>query len=384
VRAAEVHGSSDARFAPVREVFRANFDRGEIGAACAVYVDGRRVVDLWGGFADAARTRPWPRDTLVNAYSVGKPIAALQLLQLVAAGAVDLDETASRSWPELRAGQQGATLRHALAHRAGLPAIRRPLTNDDLWDWAAMVDALAATEPWWPPGTRHVYHANTYGFLVGELARRHTGTHAGRWLRDHVAGPLGADLAWGVPTADLARCAEIVWEGPEPGPDFLARVHDADDETRMIALAYFNPPGLSGIGVVNSPEWRRALVPSANLHATADGVARVYAALAAGGARDGVAVLDGDTLAEATTVQSEGWCPVLEREVSFGLGFQPTRPDRAFGPNPGSFGHYGSGGALGFADPAAGIAFGYVMNAVRPRWRNDRNQALVDALYDCV
>jgi CubicO group peptidase (beta-lactamase class C family) len=149
----------------------------------------------------------------------------------------------------------------------------------------------------------------------------------------------------------------------------------------MIALGYANPPGYSGIGVVNSRAWRAAQVPSTNLHATARAVAQLYAVLAAGGTSGDVVVLDRDLLTEATSVQSEGWCPVLEREASFGLGFQPTRPDRPFGPNLGSFGHFGTGGGLGFADPSAGVGFGYLMNSVRPRWQSPRNRALVDALY---
>jgi CubicO group peptidase (beta-lactamase class C family) len=231
-----------------------------------------------------------------------------------------------------------------------------------------------------------VYHTNTYGFLVGELARRFTGQTPGKWLRQRIAVPLDADVAWGLRENDLSRCADVAWRGG------LAPIGDIDWETlrsqpeeeAMIGLGYFNPPGLSGTGLVNTDQWRFAEVPSTNLHATARGVARVYAALAAGGTLGGTTVLDGDVLAEAVTVQSEGWCPVLEREVSFGLGFQPTRPDRAFGPNPGSFGHFGTGGALGFADPGAHVAFGYVMNAVRPRWQNERNRALVDAVYACL
>jgi CubicO group peptidase (beta-lactamase class C family) len=175
----------------------------------------------------------------------------------------------------------------------------------------------------------------------------------------------------------------VVWRGSRalPGEYEWATLQSQPDETAMIGLGYFNPPGISGVGVVNTDQWRSAEVPSTNLHATAKGVARVYAALAAGGTFEETVVLDADVLAEAVSVQSEGWCPVLEREVSFGLGFQPTRPDRSFGPSPGSFGHYGTGGAVGFADPDARLAFGYVMNAVRPRWQNERNQALVDAVY---
>jgi CubicO group peptidase (beta-lactamase class C family) len=382
----EVHGHIDARFAAVGEVFGGNFARGELGAACAVVLEGRVVVDVWAGWADEARTRPWAADTIVNAYSVGKPLVALSVLQLVASGDLELDVPASRWWPELLAGRQGATVRQILCHQAGLLAVRRRLANRDLWDWSAMIDAIAETEPWWRPGTRHAYHSNTYGFLVGELARRVTGWTPGRWLRDRIAGPLDADVAWGVRGRDLSRCADVVWHGPLPPPSYVewATLRALPDEEALVRLSYFNPPGLSGIGVVNTDEWRSAEVPSTNLHATAKGIATVYAALAAGGTSGGTVVLDADVLAEAVGVQSSGWCPVLEREVSFGLGFQPTRPDRSFGPNPGSFGHFGTGGAVGFADPDAHLAVGYVMNAVRPRWQNDRNRALVDAVYACL
>jgi CubicO group peptidase (beta-lactamase class C family) len=373
-----IHGRVDPRFEPVRQQFAANFEEGEVGASCCVVVDGRTVVDVWGGWADEARTRPWREDTIVNAYSVGKPFVALAALQLVASGHLDLDATADRYWPELRAGQHGATVRDLLCHRGGVPAIRRPLTNDDLWHWDRMTAAVADTEPWWDPGTRHTYHTNTYGFLPGELAHRLTGLQPGAWLREHVAAPLGADVAWGVPDRDLARCAEVVWEGPGMEPPGFEALDALPGDQRMVMLSYFNPPGIAGVGVMNTREWRQTQVPSTNLHATALGIARVYAALVGG------SLLDPAVLAEATTTQSEGWCPVLERDVSFGLGFQPTRADRSFGPNAGSFGHFGTGGSLGFADPSTGLAFGYVMNAVKPRWQNSRNRALVDAVYACV
>ena len=382
---AAVQGTCDRAFGAVREAFAANFDQlGELGAACAVRVDGQVVVDVWGGWADAGRTRAWEPDTLVNAYSVGKPIVALFLLQQVSGGRVGLDEPASRVWPELRAGREGATVRQVLCHRAGVPAIREPLTNDALWDWDAMCRSIAATEPWWEPGTRHAYHSNTYGHLVGELARRLDGRLPGTWLRQEVAGPLGADVVWGLDASEQARCADVVWEvDVDEGIDwFASRARTV--EQQMVALGYANPPGFSGIGVVNTAAWRASQVPSTNLHATAAGVARLYGALAVGGSVDGTTVLDPDVLSEATAPQSEGWCPVLERDATFGLGFQPTRADRPFGPNSGSFGHFGTGGAVGFADPEAGVAFGYVMNAVKPRWRSPRNQALVDALYTCL
>ncbi|MFV0260304.1 MAG: serine hydrolase domain-containing protein [Acidimicrobiales bacterium] len=397
-----IGGTCDPAFGPVAEAFAANFAEGEVGAAVCVTVAGRPVVNLWGGWADEAHTRPWAETTTVNVYSVGKPLIGLRLLQLVAAGRVDLDARADRYWPELRAGQAGATVRAVLSHRAGVPALRPPLTDDDLWDWTVMAGAVAATEPWWEPGTRHAYHTNTFGHLVGGLAHRVDGRRPGRWLRDDVAGPLGAALAWGLTPAEQARCADVIWlpgrgrlreaagppggpaEGSPAGPARSTRAAWADLDPEMVMLGYTNPPGYSSLGVVNTPAWRSAEVPSTNLHATAAGVARLYTALAGGGTVDGVAVIDPAMLAEATTAQSEGWCPVLQREVTFGLGFQLTRPDRPFGPNPGAFGHFGTGGSLGYADPDAGIGFGYVMNAVNPGWQSTRNRALLDALYRCL
>jgi CubicO group peptidase (beta-lactamase class C family) len=371
-----VGGRTDERFAAVREAFTHNLETdGELGASCAVVVEGRLVVDLWGGWATVDRRTPWRADTLCNAYSVGKPFVAVSVLQLVADGRIDLDARADRVWASLVAGERGATVRDVLCHRAGVPAIRAPLTNDDLWSWDRMCEAVARTEPWWAPGSRHAYHTNTYGFLTGELARRVTGDRPGTWLRR-----VGVDAHWGVADSDLPRCAEVVWESSAVGtgatdPSVLERI---TDEQRMIALGYGNPPGFSSLGVMNTRAWRQAQVPSTNLHATARGIASFYAGLLDG------TVLDAGVLAEATTVQSEGWCPVLERDVSFGLGFQPTRPDRPFGPNAGSYGHFGTGGALGFADPAAGVAFGYVMNHVKPRWQSSRNKRLVEALYGCI
>jgi CubicO group peptidase (beta-lactamase class C family) len=374
-RIAPVSGSCDPSFAAVRGAFEENFARrGEVGAAVCVLVGGRSVVDLVGGWVDEGRTRPWSADTLVDVYSVGKPIVGLLALQLVDAGAVGLDDPIASVWPEFAAGgKDRATIRHALCHRAGVPAIRELLTNQDLWNWDRMAAAVAATEPWFEPGTRHVYHTNTYGHLVGEIVRRVGGSLPGERLASLVA-PLGADIHFGVGTADLARCADVVWGGGQP-PAPLDFSSWSGDQL-MTGLSYFNPPGYSSMGVVNTVEWRTTEVPSTNGHATAAGVARLYAALLETGR-----LLSPGLLAEATSPQSEGYCPVLGEEVTFGLGFKPTVPRRPFGPNPRSFGHFGTGGAVGFADPTAGVAFGYVMNHVIPRWQSSRNRALIDALY---
>jgi CubicO group peptidase (beta-lactamase class C family) len=375
-----ITGHCDARFGAVREAFARNFaERGEVGAAVCASVDGVTVVDLAGGWADPAMGAPWELDTLVDFYSVGKAFVALLALQLVDAGLVALDDPLCAVWPEFAAGgKEGATLRHALCHRAGVPAIREPLTDADLWDWDRMAAALAATAPWWEPGTRHAYHTNTYGHLVGEIVRRVSGQTCGRRLAA-LAGPLQADLFIGVPAAEQRRCAEVLFESPGP-PSALAlddMLDDAPDgDARMEMLSYFNPPGYSSMGVVNTSAWRSAEIPSTNGHGSARGVARLYAALL-----DPGRLLSADLLAEATSPQSTGYCPILHEDVTFGLGFKPTVPRRPFGPNPGSFGHFGTGGAVGFADPVGGVAFGYVMNHVIPRWQSTRNRSLIDALY---
>jgi CubicO group peptidase (beta-lactamase class C family) len=369
---APIAGRCDERFAAVRDAFAANFaDQGEVGAAVCVILDGEPVVDLVGGYADRAGTVPWTPDTLVDFYSVGKALVALSLLRLVDAGRIGLDDPIASVWPEFAVGgKEAATVRHALCHRAGVPAIREPMTEDDLWSWTRMTDAIAATEAWWVPGTRHAYHTNTYGFLVGEIARRIDGVMPHDALRT-VAEPLGADVWFGVPAAEQPRCADLLWDPPKGTIDFSR--YEGDE--LMTMLGYFNPPNFSSAGVVNTPEWRAAQVPATNGHGTATGVARIYAALLEPGR-----LLSPGLLAEATRPQSEGFCPTLGEDVTFGLGFKPTTVRRPFGTNPRSFGHFGTGGALGFADPDAGVAFGYVMNHVIPRWQSTRNRTLIDAL----
>lgn len=375
-----VEGHVAPGFEPVARALAGNVDRhGEVGAAVHVLVRGEPVVDCWTGWADADRTRPWRADTLVNAYSVGKPLAATLVLQLVDEGRIGLDDPVAAHWPGFeRGGKETATIRHLLCHRAGVPAIRRRLDDDDLLDTRTMVDAVAGTAAWWVPGQRHAYHTNTFGHLTAGVLLAVTGHGAGHALATRIAGPLGADVHCGVPETDLARCAEVLWDGPVPGPVPDDLFDAPDDDAAMTLLGYVNPPGYSSLGVVNTTGWRRAEIPSTNCHASARGVATVYEALRTG------TLLSPDLLAEATRTQSAGWCPTLGREASFGLGFQPWTATRPLGRTPGSFGHYGTGGSLGYCDPTRGVALGYVMNHVVPRWQSPRNAALVDALYACL
>lgn len=380
-------------FEPVREAFAANFaDRGEVGAAVSVRLRGEVVVDLWGGWADEARTRPWQPDTLVNVYSVGKAVVAALALQLVDEGRLALDTPVADVWPEFAAGgKAGATVAHALSHQAAVPAIREPMADADLSDWDRMAAAVAATGAWFEPGSRLIYHTNTYGHLVGELVRRVTGQLPGERLRTAVDGrghDRPVDYWIGVPEADLARCADVVWApsgatGPAMSAPLDADALSApDDDARLLWLAYFNPPGYSSVGVVNTRGWRQAQVPSTNAHASARGVCDLYAALL--GDLGAEPLVSPGLLADATRPWVTGPCPVLGEEGTFGLGFIPTNPRRSFFASPHSFGHFGTGGSVGCADPDAGVAFGYVMNHVIPRWQSSRNRALLDTTFACL
>ncbi|MGH0029656.1 MAG: serine hydrolase domain-containing protein [Myxococcota bacterium] len=380
-----IGGDCDPAFAAVRDVFEENFRaRDEVGAAVCVVVGERVVADLWGGHQDEARTTPWRRDTLINAYSVAKGVTAMLVLQLVSEGRLDLDAPVTRLWPEYgAAGKEGTTLRMMLCHQAGQPALRAVQPPDAWRHWDRLTAALAEQAPYWEPGRDHGYHVNTLGFLVGEQVRRVTGRRFGEALRERLTGPLGADYHIGLPDAEHARVAPVLGRTTEVAGEEAMRlfVGESDDpeRDRMVRHTYFNPPGLAGSGSVNTRAWMRAEIPSTNGHGTARGVAALYAAVLAG--RAGIADA---VLAEATRTQSEGLDRVIERPSRFGLGFQLHQPKRPIGRGPNAFGHYGHGGSLSFADPDAGLAFGYVTNLPGPRWQAPRTLALVDAAYGAL
>jgi CubicO group peptidase (beta-lactamase class C family) len=388
VSAPHVEGSCEPRFEPLRTAFAEILTSGaEVGAALAVCVDTQMVVDVWGGHANAARTRPWRRDTIVNLYSIGKAVSAVCALRLVDAGRVDLDAPVARYWPEFaQAGKAHVPVRFLLAHRAGLPAIDRMLPAGTVFDWTAMTEALAAQAPWWTPGERHGYHVNTHGFLVGELVRRVTGRTLGAYLREEIAGPAGIDFLVGFGPEQDDRCAEVVPQPPSPERDELVRALSVDPATltglpRMRFNTYRNPPEISGIDVVNTRRWRAAESPSTNGHGNARAVARLYSALAGDGTLGGVHVLSPEMIARASAEEAYGEDMILQRPTRFGLGFQLTQPERPLGPGPRAFGHFGAGGSLGFADPDARVAFGYAMNQGRAGWQHKHVRNLIDLVY---
>jgi CubicO group peptidase (beta-lactamase class C family) len=380
----QVHGHCDPRFTAVREAFEENFrERDELGAAVAVTADGETVVDLWGGWADAARTRAWERDTVVNVWSTTKGPVALCAHILADRGLLDFDRPVADYWPEFAAaGKEGVLVRHLLSHRAGLAGLREEHSLEQLYDWESTTARLAATEPWWEPGTRSGYHALTYGFLVGEVVRRVSGMRPGAFLEQEVTGPLGIDFTIGLPEKESGRAAELVHPRNPGDAGEQAAIFSQLHPAAISALT--NP--LVGAAQANSPEWRAAEIPAANGHGTARAVASLYGVFAGRGSYGGRRILSPE--AAERVREGQGSCrdlvlgAGLDHETEIGLGLWLSGPGGSYGPDPRAFGHDGFGGSCGLADPDAGVSLGYTMNRMGPNIADDpRKMALVEALY---
>ncbi|MBL1107286.1 beta-lactamase family protein [Streptomyces sp. 5-8] len=380
----DVNGTVAEGFEPVGEAFAANFALlGERGAAVAVYRDGHRVVDLWAGTKDVDGEAPWEPGTAQIVRSATKGVAAAALLLLHQRGELDLDAPVGVYWPEYKAaGKEHTRVRHLLAHRAGVPVLDRPLTPAEAADPGLGAAAVAGQAPVWEPGTDHGYHAQTYSWLTGELLRRVTGRPPGEWIADEIAGPVGADLWLGLPQSEHARVGRV---GPAPAPQTAGGLKTRPK--RAVADAYADPDSLTRRAFAaitplpdeNAPAYRAAALPASNGIATADGLARFYASLI-GEVDGGTRLFTPETAALARAEQSAGPDRVLVVNTRFGLGYMLHG---AASPllSPGSFGHPGRGGALAFADPESGIAFGYVTNGFRQSVTADpRAQALVRAV----
>jgi len=383
--AVRVEGENASRFARVRAAFEKNFTTGEVGAALAVTLDGELVVDLWGGHRDAARTKPWQRDTIVNVYSTTKGMTAICANRLAERGVLDLDAPVASYWPEFaQAGKSEIPVRWLLSHRAGLAALREQIPAGGQYDWKYMTEALAAEKPWWDPGTSHGYHALTYGYLVGEVLRRADGRTLGTYFREELAQPLGLDFWIGTAPELDARVADMIPAPPSPPgvPNPFAAA--AQNPQSLVGRAFANPVIESG--AVNSRAWRGAEIPAANGHGTARGLARIYGALAREGELDGVQVLSPAQIAHANSEQSFGRDEVLAPlHTRFGLGFFMTQPMIPFGPNPRAFGHPGAGGSIAFADPDARIGIAYVMNQMQIGLAGDaRGFGLIAEVYEAL
>ncbi|MGW7547846.1 serine hydrolase domain-containing protein [Streptomyces sp. NPDC054770] len=383
----DVHGTVAEGFEPVRDAFASNFELlGDRGAGVAVYRDGHRVVDLWGGARDFdgdADDEPWEHGTAQIVRSATKGVAAAVLLLLHQRGELDLDAPVGDHWPEYKAaGKERTLVRQLLAHRAGVPVLDRPLTPAEAADPDLGAAAVAAQAPVWEPGTDHGYHAQTYSWLTGELVRRVTGRTVGEWIADEIAGPAGAELWLGLPAAEQARVGRV---GPLAAPETAGALRTRPK--RAVSEAYADAGSLTrrAFGAIsplpdeNDPRYRAAALPASNGIATADGLARFYAALI-GEVDGGRRLFTPETVELARTEQSAGPDRVLVVSTRFGLGYMLHGSASPL-LSPASFGHPGRGGALAFADPESGIAFGYVTNGFRKSVTADpRAQALVRAV----
>lgn len=386
---ADIQGHAEPGYEKVRDAFENNFDQhGDVGAAFSLYVRGEKVVDLWGGVADATTDRPWEEDTLQLVFSTTKGITAICAHLLAQRGELDLDAPVVQYWPEFAAGgKENIPVRWLLSHRAGLPVIDETVTPEDVYSWTGVVEKLAAQRPVWDPGTGHGYHALTFGWLVGEVIRRVTGKSVGAFLADEVAGPLGAEFFIGVPESDEPRVSRLIeLAGGIGGNVDEETVAALPEEIRAIVRGFADPDGLSqrALSVTkpplnfNSREVHAAEIPAANGITTARALAKIYAATV--GEVDGVRLLDKETVDDLTREQSNGPDNVLIMPTRFGSGFFLTS---GFAPLLGdkSFGHAGAGGSLGFADPDAEVGFGYVMNRMQSNLGGDpRTVTLIEAV----
>ncbi|HLN41755.1 MAG TPA: serine hydrolase domain-containing protein [Acidimicrobiales bacterium] len=387
-----ISGWAAPGFEEVREVFQDNFDRGvEIGAAFGAYHRGEKVVDLWGGVADAREGRAWEDDTLVLVYSTTKGVAAMCANRLAQQGAIDVEAPVTRYWPEFgQAGKERVTVADLLSHRAGLAWVDGSMSFDDMVRWDPVIEALEKQAPWWPPGSAHGYHATTYGWLVGEVVRRVTGMSIGTYLRTQIAEPLGADFFIGLPASEEPRVARLVSfiEGLQSGhPPDLAGLGDGAPgsgpglaELAELAKTYFAPEGplfkalnapggaLADEEVWHSARLHAAEIPAANGICDARSLARLYGACVSDvvtSSGDPFRILTPEQLARATRQETEGPDRVLlGLDIQWGLGFNVNTGMIALaglgGPN--AFGHFGMGGSAGWADPDLQLGMGYVMN----------------------
>ena len=364
---APIAGTCLPRFAAVRDAFAANFaERGDVGASLCLIVDGETAVDLHGGWRDAARSKPWQADTLVNLWSTTKGVAAIAFAMLADRGLMAYDDRVADHWPEFAANGKGeVSIGTLLSHQAGLCGFASPAGVSDLLAGAAAADRLAAQAPFWEPGTASGYHAISIGILATALFERVEGRPLKAFVRDEIAGPLGLDIAIGLAPSDDGRRAEIV-----APPELSSADIGSLAPPQIAALA--NPP-LDPL-LPNDPAWRAADLPSANGHANAAALAHLYSRFLSG-------LVGSDTLAAATAPRTDGVDLVLGLPVRWAAGFL-TNSDGLYGPNKAAFGHSGWGGSFAFGDPAAQVALSYSMNRMGSLLRDDpRDVALIDAVY---
>jgi len=368
----------------LKPLFRENFEKfGELGAAVSVWQNGKPVVDLYGGFCDARHEKPWTADTLVLVWSATKGIGSACLLHALQEHKINLDRPVAEFWPEFaQAGKEKITLAQLLSHQAGLCALDRRV---DVLDYDAVIRALEAQKPLWPPGTAHGYHARTFGFLLDELVRRIAGKALSDYWQENFARPLQLDFWIGLPKRENSRVATMyvpkIGKAPEP-KQFYA---DLVTPGTLARKTFTSPHGLNAVSAMNTPAIRAQPIVSFGGIGSASALAKFYSMLANGGKADGQAFFSGETLELMRVTLTDGIDRVFQIPTAFSAGFMKDSQNaarRMFGPSRTSFGHPGAGGSHAFCDPENRIAFAYVMNQMEQSLLpNEKSLRLVDAIY---
>jgi CubicO group peptidase (beta-lactamase class C family) len=373
---APISGLCPPRFAAVRQTFEANFAENlELGARFALAIDGEIVVDLLGGWADRAQTRPFAADTLTSVFSTTKAIAAFMIARLVDQVKLSYAQRVADVWPEFgAAGKAWITVEQAMAHQAGLPGFAEPMAASDWFDWDLICDRLAATAPMWKPGDASGYHPVTFGYLAGEIFRRIDGRTLGRALREDIAEPLGLDLWIGLPGTEHDRCADV------RRPPSLPNLGEMTEPKRVAFMTPWASPGGRSLA-----DWRRAEIPSVTGHATAPALAKLMAAMASGGRLGAVQLLKPETIEAATASRGRGQDLVLPYGLAWGAGFLRNEELNIYGPGQAAFGHSGWGGSCCFADPERHVSGAYVMNRQSADLISDpRARRMIEAAYTAL
>ncbi|MBV9090128.1 MAG: beta-lactamase family protein [Mycobacteriaceae bacterium] len=355
-----VQGNCDPRFDKLREALTDEIGAGgELGAAVAVDIDGESVVDLWGGYADRAKSVGWTQDTIVNLWSSTKPVTALAALILVDRGMLDPFAPVADYWPEFAAnGKQHIEVRHVMSHTSGVSGWDAPFTLADVYDWDKATSQLARQAPWWRPGTSSGYHAINYGHLIGELVRRITGKPLKQFVREEIAEPLGADIQIGARDQDSDRIAELV---PPPPLDVPVDLVPEGHPMRKTFATF--PPTSDSAEAAHTVAWRRADIGAMNGHGNARALARALSPISLGGAANGVRLLGSDTIDLIFHEQSHGIDQVLLIPLRFGIGFGLPEPQSfPFMPAERICFWGGWGGSMVVMNPDRGTTFAYAMN----------------------
>ncbi|HHZ85519.1 MAG TPA: class A beta-lactamase-related serine hydrolase [Gammaproteobacteria bacterium] len=374
----EIHGECDPQFSKVKETFeKLHQEDREIGSCFAVYKDGKPLVDLWGGFQDKDKTKPWQKDNLVTVYSTTKGVAAFCIALAMEKGLLKYEEKVSTYWPEFaNNGKEDITVGMLMSHQAGIcsPETRNV---DDYYNQSLMAEKLAGMTPIWEPGTASGYHSMTFGWLTSELILRVTGKSLGTYFREEVGDQHEIDFFIGLPESEDHRVAELV-------PFDIVRNENSDQQKIELTEAQKSQRNSAGtLDIQNTKAWRQAEIPSANGQGNAGGLAKFYSLIVP--EDNSLKLLKDDTVNQMTTMQIEGRDLVLAVQVRWGVGFILNKHKVIYGPIEGAFGHSGYGGSCAFGDPENKIGVSYVMNRMLDNFNADgRSIELINATYECL